>query len=262
MFLPLGAELTAPAVLTFPARAGHHVWRVLDVRRGLCTAARRKRLAQTGNALVLTATVLLSLSGINLFGVFAPARARCCSCWRRRISADRRQARQPVSRSARQWTLNIGYGALFTCCYGLCALVAGLFHDSGRGWFFGLYARRRTVRGYARRGASAVHSADCRAVLRGPHVRGAAALRVGGHPAQPAAGYPDGRSRQSACAQTAGTCATEAAQAFPNCTLLCCMASARAKPPETGIFGRYSTTRAIMSAKTACCVRSAGSGTM
>lgn len=25
-----------------PARAGHHVWRVLDVRRGLCTAARRK----------------------------------------------------------------------------------------------------------------------------------------------------------------------------------------------------------------------------
>ncbi len=31
--------------------------------------------------------------------------------------------------------LNIGYGALFTCCYGLCALVAGLFHDSGRGWF-------------------------------------------------------------------------------------------------------------------------------
>ena len=33
-----------------PARAGYHVWRVLDVRRGLCTAARRKRLAQTGNA--------------------------------------------------------------------------------------------------------------------------------------------------------------------------------------------------------------------
>ena len=33
-----------------PARAGHHVRRVLDVRRGLCTAARRKRLAQTGNA--------------------------------------------------------------------------------------------------------------------------------------------------------------------------------------------------------------------
>ena len=31
--------------------------------------------------------------------------------------------------------LNIGYGALFTCCYGLCALVAGLFRDSGRGWF-------------------------------------------------------------------------------------------------------------------------------
>ena len=26
-------------------------------------------------------------------------------------------------------------GALFTCCYGLCALVAGLFRDSGRIWF-------------------------------------------------------------------------------------------------------------------------------
>ena len=33
-----------------PARAGHHVRRVLDVRRGLRTAARRKRLAQTSNA--------------------------------------------------------------------------------------------------------------------------------------------------------------------------------------------------------------------
>ena len=50
VFLPLGAELTAPAVLTFLLVQGHHVWRVLDVRRGLCTAARRKRLAQTGNA--------------------------------------------------------------------------------------------------------------------------------------------------------------------------------------------------------------------
>ena len=31
--------------------------------------------------------------------------------------------------------LCVGSGALFTCCYGLCALVAGLFRDNGRGWF-------------------------------------------------------------------------------------------------------------------------------
>ncbi|MDO5141700.1 MAG: SpoIIE family protein phosphatase, partial [Eubacteriales bacterium] len=31
--------------------------------------------------------------------------------------------------------LSVGSGALFTCCYGLCALVAGLFRGGGRGWF-------------------------------------------------------------------------------------------------------------------------------
>lgn len=39
VFLPLGAELTAPGGADIPARAGHHVRRVLDVRRSLCTAA-------------------------------------------------------------------------------------------------------------------------------------------------------------------------------------------------------------------------------
>ena len=66
VFLPLGAELTAPAVLTFLLVQG--------ITFGVCW----------------------------IYGAaFAPPRDE--NDWRRRISADRRRARQPVSRSARQW---------------------------------------------------------------------------------------------------------------------------------------------------------------
>ena len=75
--------------------------------------------------LVLTATVLLSLSGINLFGVFAPARAGAlllvlAAAY---LGGPAAGAAAGVAFGAAM-DLNIGYGALFTCCYGLCALVA------------------------------------------------------------------------------------------------------------------------------------------
>ena len=136
VFLPLGAELTAPAVLTFLLVQG--------ITFGVCwmygAAFAPPRDANDWRRpvtlLVLTATVLLSLSGINLFGVFAPARAGAlllvlAAAY---LGGPAAGAAAGVAFGAAM-DLNIGYGASFTCCYGLCALVAGLFHDSGRGWF-------------------------------------------------------------------------------------------------------------------------------
>ena len=136
VFLPLGAELTAPAVLTFLLVQGI-TFGVCWMYGAACAPPRDENdWRRPVTRLVLTATVLLSLSGINLFGVFAPARAGAlllvlAAAY---LGGPAAGAAAGVAFGAAM-DLNIGYGALFTCCYGLCALVAGLFHDSGRGWF-------------------------------------------------------------------------------------------------------------------------------
>ena len=178
------------------------------------------------------------------------------------ISADRRRAAAAGVAFGAAMDLNIGYGALFTCCYGLCALVAGLFHDSGRGWF----------------SVCALGGGLCAAMLGVEHplfipliaelfcaVLMFAALPPfrGGHPAQPAAGYPDGRSRQSACAQNfAGTCATEAAQAFYELYLAMLHGVSEGKAAGDRNIRAVFDYASDHVCKTACCVRSAGSGTM
>ena len=188
-----------------PARAGHHVWRVLDVRRGLCAAARRKRLAQTGNAFGADrdrAFIAFGHQPVRRVrsreGGRAAARAGGGVSWR---TGGGRGSRCGVRRgNGSQHRLR---SLVHLLLRPVCARCRTVSRQRPR-LVLGLCARRRTVRGDARRGASAVHPADRRAVLRGPPVCSAAAFRVGGHPAQPAAGYPDGRSRQSARAQTRG----------------------------------------------------------
>ena len=165
--------------------------------------------------LVLTATVLLSLSGINLFGVFAPARAGAlllvlAAAY---LGGPAAGAAAGVAFGAAM-DLNIGYGALFTCCYGLCALVAGLFHDSGRGWF----------------SVCALGSGLCAAMLGVEHplfipliaelfcaVLMFAALPPFVWEAIRRSLLPDtlmGEAASQRVRRPAGTCATEAAQAF------------------------------------------------
>lgn len=136
VFLPLGAELTAPAVLTFLLVQGITFGVCWMYGAAFAPPRDENDWRRPVTLLVLTATVLLSLSGINLFGVFAPARAGALLL----VLAAAYLGGPAVGAAAgvafgAAMDLNIGYGALFTCCYGLCALVAGLFHDSGRGWF-------------------------------------------------------------------------------------------------------------------------------
>lgn len=136
VFLPLGAELTASAVLTFLLVQGITFGVCWMYGAAFAPPRDENDWRRPVTLLVLTATVLLSLSGINLFGVFAPARAGAlllvlAAAY---LGGPAAGAAAGVAFGAAM-DLNIGYGALFTCCYGLCALVAGLFHDSGRGWF-------------------------------------------------------------------------------------------------------------------------------
>ena len=75
MFLPLGAALTAPAVLTFLLVQGITFGVCWMYGAAFAPPRDENDWRRPVTLLVLTATVLLSLSGINLFGVFAPARA-------------------------------------------------------------------------------------------------------------------------------------------------------------------------------------------
>ena len=100
VFLPLGAELTAPAVLTFLLVQGITFGVCWMYGAAFAPPRDENDWRRPVTLLVLTATVLLSLSGINLFGVFAPARAGALLLV---LAADQRQAQQPVSRLARQW---------------------------------------------------------------------------------------------------------------------------------------------------------------
>lgn len=136
VFLPLGTTLRATDVLTFIAVQGVTFGVCWVYGAAFAPPRDENDWRRPVTLLVLTATVLLSLSGISLFGVFAPARAGAlllvlAAAY---LGGPTAGAAAGVAFGAAM-DLSVGYGALFTCCYGLCALVAGLFRDSGRGWF-------------------------------------------------------------------------------------------------------------------------------
>lgn len=87
VFLPLGAELTAPAVLTFLLVQGITFGVCWMYGAAFAPPRDENDWRRPVTLLVLTATVLLSLSGINLFGVFAPARAKAFGGSRRKTRA-------------------------------------------------------------------------------------------------------------------------------------------------------------------------------
>ncbi len=215
VFLPLGAELTASAVLTFLLVQGITFGVCWMYGAAFAPPRDENDWRRPVTLLVLTATVLLSLSGVNLFGVFSPARAGAlllvlAAAY---LGGPAAGAAAGVAFGAAM-DLNIGYGALFTCCYGLCALVAGLFHDSGRGWF----------------SVCALGSGLCAAMLGVEHplfiplivelfcaVLMFAALPPFVWEAIRRSLLPDtlmGEAASQRMRRLAGTCATEAAQAF------------------------------------------------
>ena len=86
--------------------------------------------------LAVAATLLLSLSDLAVGGWFSPARvgAMLLVLAAAYLSGSTVGAAAGVAFGAAM-DLSVGSGALMTCCYGLCALIAGLFRDSGRAWF-------------------------------------------------------------------------------------------------------------------------------
>ena len=136
VFLPVGAALHMADVMTFLLVQGitFGACRVYGV--AFAPPRDENDWRRPVTLLVLTATVLLSLSDVSLFGLFAPARsgALLLVLAAAYLGGPAAGAAAGVAFGAAM-DLNVGYGALFTCCYGLCAVVAGLFRDSGRGWF-------------------------------------------------------------------------------------------------------------------------------
>lgn len=215
VFLPLGTTLRTTDVLTFIAVQGVTFGVCWVYGAAFAPPRDENDWRRPVTLLVLTATVLLSLSGISLFGVFAPARAGAlllvlAAAY---LGGPTAGAAAGVAFGAAM-DLSVGYGALFTCCYGLCALVAGLFRDSGRGWF----------------SVCALGAGLCAAMLGVEHplfvpliaelccaVTAFAALPPFVWEAIRRSLLPDtlmGEAASQRVRRIAGTCATEAAQAF------------------------------------------------
>ena len=136
VFLPVGAAMDAAAVLTFAAVQGLTFGACWVYGAALSPPREDNDWRRPATLLALTATVLLSLSDLTLFGLLSPARILSLVL----VLAAAYLGGSTVGAAAgvafgAAMDLCVGRGALFICCYGLCALVAGLFRDNGRGWF-------------------------------------------------------------------------------------------------------------------------------
>ena len=131
IFLPAGDELRAPAVMTFLAVQGLTFGACRIYGAALAPPREEGDWRRPVTLLAVTATVLLSLAHVSLFGLFAPARAAALLLV---LGGPAVGAAAGVAFGA-VMDLGVGSGALFTCCYGLCALAAGLFRDGGRARF-------------------------------------------------------------------------------------------------------------------------------
>ena len=136
VFLPVGPALRASDVLTFAAVQGLTFGACRVYGAALAPPRDENDWKRPATLLALAATVLLSLSDLDLFGLLAPARvlALLLVLAAAYLGGSAAGAAAGVAFGAAM-DLCVGSGALFTCCYGLCALVAGLFRDNGRGWF-------------------------------------------------------------------------------------------------------------------------------
>lgn len=136
VFLPLGAALDAGALLPFVTVQLLTFGACRVYGAALDPPREENDWRRPATLLVLVATVLLSLSDLCPFGLLSPARAGAllltlaCAY----LGGAAPGAAAGVALGAAM-DMAYGEGALLTCCYGLCALVAGLFRDSGRLWF-------------------------------------------------------------------------------------------------------------------------------
>lgn len=216
VFVPKGNDLTAQAFLSFV------VAQVLTFASCRIYMALFSPPSEAENdwrrpatVLATAATLLLSAADIAIFHLLTPARiiALLLVLSAAYLGGPAAGAAVGVAFGAAM-DLTAGPGALFTCCYGLCALVAGMFREQGRLWF----------------AICALGSGICSALLGAEHVLfiplllelfGAVAIFAALPPvlwdALRRTLLPDeliGGQAQRAMRRAAGKCATEAAQAF------------------------------------------------
>ena len=136
VFLPFGEELRAPVVMTFLAVQGLTFGACRVYGAALAPPREDSDWRRPVTLLAVTATVLLSVSDLSLFGLFAPARAASLLLvlGTAYLGGPAAGAAAGVAFGA-VMDLGVGEGALFTCCYGLSATAAGLFREGGRGKF-------------------------------------------------------------------------------------------------------------------------------
>ena len=136
VFLPFGEELRAPVVMTFLAVQGMTFGACRVYGAALAPPREDSDWRRPVTLLAVTATVLLSVSDLSLFGLFAPARAASLLLvlGTAYLGGPAAGAAAGVAFGA-VMDLGVGEGALFTCCYGLSATAAGLFREGGRGKF-------------------------------------------------------------------------------------------------------------------------------
>ncbi|MDO4270183.1 MAG: SpoIIE family protein phosphatase [Eubacteriales bacterium] len=215
VFLPIGASLTPSAVLTFAAVQGLTFGACWVYGAALAPPREENDWRRPATLLALTATVLLSLSDLSLLGLVSPARvaALLLVLAAAYLGGSTTGAAAGVAFGAAM-DLAVGQGALFTCAFGLCALVAGLFREQGRTWF----------------AMCALASGLCAAMLGSEHVLFVPLIleivcAVAVFAALPNLVWralrqtllPDtlmGEAAHRGVRQTAGKCASEAAQAF------------------------------------------------
>lgn len=136
VFLPVGAALGAGAVLTFCGAQALTFAACWVYGVALSPPREENDWRRPATLLAVTATVLLSLSDLDLFALVAPARVAAMLLVLAAAFLGGAGAGAAVGVAfGAAMDMAAGGGALFACCYGLAALVAGLFRDQGRAWF-------------------------------------------------------------------------------------------------------------------------------
>ncbi len=136
VFLPVGTGMTMTSLFTFAAVQGITFGACRVYVAALSPPREENDWRRPATLLAVMATVLLAFVDLEVFGLFVPARvlAVVLVLAAAYLGGSTSGAAAGVVFGAAM-DLAAGPGALFTCCYGLSALIAGLFRDQGRIWF-------------------------------------------------------------------------------------------------------------------------------
>lgn len=136
VFLPSVELITAAEVITFVSVQLITFGTCYVYGIALAPPSKESDVKRPITLLALSATILLSFSDFAIFSLITPARVIALLF----VLSAAFLCGAPIGAAVgvafgAAMDLASGQGALFTCAYGLLALVSGLFKDSGKAWF-------------------------------------------------------------------------------------------------------------------------------